>query len=123
MEAAQASKSVPRNSNDTKTRISILENDVSHLSDTLEKLEVKMDNNYATLHSRISDLRDDLRSDFEVKNEKLMHKLEEHNQNSIANNNEIKDKIAHFEKWRWMIMGGALVLGYFLAHVKLENLF
>jgi hypothetical protein len=27
------------------------------------------------------------------------------------------------EKWRWMIMGGALVVGYVLAHIKMENLF
>jgi hypothetical protein len=32
-------------------------------------------------------------------------------------------KLATFEKWRWMIMGGALVAGYVLAHVKLEKFF
>ena len=33
------------------------------------------------------------------------------------------DKIQTIEKWRWMIMGGALVVGYVLAHLKLEKLF
>lgn len=108
---------------DSSTRISILENDVSHLSTTLDKLETKIDNNYATLHSRISDLRDDLRNDFESKNERVIKKIEEHSESSDAHSRELNKRIDQIEKWKWMIMGAALVIGYFLAHVKLEQLF
>lgn len=108
---------------DAGTRISILENNVSHLSTTLDKLETKIDNNYATLHSRISDLRDDLRQDFESKNDKVIQKIEEHSESSNQHNKELKERIDQIERWRWMIMGAALVVGYFLAHVKLEQFF
>lgn len=108
---------------DTKARISVLENNVAHITSSVEKLEHKIDNNYATLHSRISDLRDDLRSDFETKNEKVILKIEEHSKASNEHSDELNRKIAQIEKWRWMIMGGALVIGYVLAHVKLENFF
>lgn len=108
---------------DTNARISVLENNVTHLSGALEKLETKIDSNYATLHSRISDLRDDLRGDFETKHERVIQKLEEHNQNSISNGRELNNRIAQIEKWRWMIMGAAMVLGYILAHLKFEQLF
>ncbi len=35
----------------------------------------------------------------------------------------ISTRIGVLERWRWMIFGGAIVVGYILAHVKIENLF
>ena len=111
-----------KNTETTDARLSVLENNMNILNHNLEKLEFQTDQNYATLHSRISDLRDDLRKDFESKNDKIIAKLEEHNSNEQDHNNAIHQKISHIERWRWMIMGGALVVGYILAHIKLENL-
>jgi predicted RNase H-like nuclease (RuvC/YqgF family) len=108
---------------DTHSRLSVLENNVNIINHNVEKLEYQIDQNYATLHSRISDLRDDLRSDFETKNERIIEKLEEHNKSSAHQSQILQNRISQIEKWRWMIMGGALVVGYVLAHVKLENFF
>lgn len=107
---------------DTKTRLSLLENNVAIVSHNVEKLEGKIDSNYAILHNRVSELRDDLRSDFELKNEKILNKLEEHNSNSLIQNQLINDKIGKIEKWRWSLMGAAAVIGFFVAHVKLDKL-
>ena len=123
MEAVQSTRSNSNVSADTKARLSVLENNVAFISTSVEKLETKIDNNYATLHSRISDLRDDLRFDFESKNEKVIQKIEEHTNSSNEHNKELNRRIDGIERWRWMIMGGALVIGYILAHVKLENFF
>lgn len=108
---------------DTQTRLSVLENNMSIMSHSVEKLEQQIDENYSTLHSRISDLRDDLRSDFESKNDKILNKLDEHNINSANQNKILQDRISQIEKWKWLIMGGALVIGYVLAHIKLDRLF
>lgn len=108
---------------DTHSRLSVLENNMSIISHNVEKLEYQIDQNYATLHSRISDLRDDLRSDFESKNERIIEKLEEHNKNSAHQSEVLQTRISQIEKWRWMIMGAALVIGYVLAHIKVENFF
>ena len=123
MEAVQSTRSNSNGSSDTKARLSVLENNVAFISTSVEKLETKIDNNYATLHSRISDLRDDLRFDFESKNEKVIQKIEEHSNSSNEHSKELNKRIDGIERWRWMIMGGALVIGYILAHVKLENFF
>ena len=108
---------------DTRTRLSLLENNVAIVTHSVEKLETKIDTNYAILHSRVSELRDDLRSDFELKNEKILSKLEEHNTNSIHQNESINEKISKIEKWRWSLIGGAAVIGFFIAHVRLDKLF
>lgn len=110
-------------SSDTNARLSVLENNVDIVTQKVDKLETKMENNYATLHHRISEMRDDLRMDFENKNEKIINKLEEHNHNSVIQSTLLQDKINRLEKWRWFIMGGAAVVGYMIAHIKIDKLF
>ena len=119
----EAVRKVSTRDSDTKARLSVVENNLQIVSSNVEKLENKIDSNYATLHSRISDLRDDLRSDFETKHEKVIQKLEEHNKNSITQSETLNERLTHIEKWKWMLMGASLVLGYFLAHIKLDTLF
>jgi hypothetical protein len=108
---------------DTDIRVSVLETQVTSINSNLEKLEQKIDENYATLHHRISDMRDDLHKDIESKHDKVIEKLDAQNKASTEQHTVIAEKIASIEKWRWMIMGGAIVVGYVLAHLKLEKLF
>jgi ribosomal 50S subunit-associated protein YjgA (DUF615 family) len=108
---------------DTDVRVSVLETQVTSINTSLEKLEEKIDTNYATLHHRISDMRDDLHKDIESKHDKLMEKLDFQTKASTEQHKQIAEKLHAVEKWRWMIMGGAIVIGYVLAHLKLEKLF
>jgi len=104
---------------DTDIRVSVLETQMTSLANDLEKIEKKMDDNYTVLHKRINDLD----NTFEAKNEKIIEKIDEHSARCNQHNMEVLSKINMIEKWRWMIMGGALVVGYVLAHIKMENLF
>lgn len=108
---------------DTDIRVSVLETQVDSITHSMEKLEEKIDENYATLHHRISDMRDDLHMNIETKHDKVMEKLDQQNKAATEQHKAIADKITSIEKWRWMIMGGAIVVGYVLAHLKLERLF
>lgn len=108
---------------ETKARLSVLENNYNILSHDVEKLEHKLDENYATLHSRISGLRDDLKDDYESKHEKLIYKLEEHNVTSQRQAEKIQEKFNAFERWRYLLYGGAIVAGYILAHINVDKLF
>ena len=108
---------------DTDIRVSVLETQVTSITGNLEKIEQRIDENYATLHHRISDMRDDLHKDIETKHDKVIEKLDAQNKASTEQHKAIAEKITTIEKWRWMIMGGAIVIGYVLAHLKLEKLF
>lgn len=108
---------------DTDIRVSVLETQVTSIGANLEKIEQRIDENYATLHHRISDMRDDLHKDIETKHDKVIEKLDAQNKASTEQHKAIAEKITTIEKWRWMIMGGAAVVGYVLAHLKLEKLF
>lgn len=36
---------------------------------------------------------------------------------------DVVKRISVLEKWRFMIFGGAVVVGYLLAHIKIDKLF
>ena len=108
---------------DVKQRIASLETQMVSIAHNVEKIEARVDTHYQTLHSRISDMRDELREDIDQKHEKLMEKLESHAKSESETNEHMASKISGLEKWRWFLMGGAVVVGYILAHVKIERLF
>lgn len=35
----------------------------------------------------------------------------------------VSKRITILEKWRWMIFGGAIVVGYLIAHIRIDKLF
>lgn len=39
------------------------------------------------------------------------------------NHKEIVRKINDIEKFRWMMIGGSVIIGYVIGHLKLERLF
>lgn len=111
-----------RNGTDDTARIIVLETQVNSITSNVEKLEQKIDSNYTTLHERISNLRDDINHSIEVKHDKLIEKLDEQSKISSAQHAAISQKVQSLEKWRWMIMGAAIVVGYVIAHIRLDKL-
>ena len=105
------------------TRLSVLESQVTTITNSVGKLETKVESNYATLHHRISDLRDDFHNNLETKTNKIFEKMDEQSKQSSSQHPAIADKITSIERWKWMVIGGAIVIGYVLAHIKLEKLF
>ena len=89
----------------------------------IERLEQKAEGQYETLHSRISDMRDDMHKAINDRHDEVMKKLDSQSASSAAQHKEISDKVSAVERWRWMLVGGAVVAGYVLAHMKLEKLF
>ena len=109
--------------NDTRERVTALETQMLNVAHNVEKLEQKVEGQYQTLHSRISDMRDDLRLEIDKKHEAIMDVFKEHMKTESEHHRSLQDKMSSIEKWRWMIMGAAAVVGYVLAHLKLEKLF
>lgn len=105
------------------SRISVLESQVETLTTNVVKIEEKIDSNYATLHRRISEMRDDFHTNIEDKHEKVIERIDEQAKASSEQHSKIAEKIHSFENWRWMLIGAAAVVGYFIAHIKLEKLF
>ena len=109
--------------NDTVSRVAVLESQMESIGHNIERLEQKVEGQYETLHSRISDMRDDMHREIGEKHEAVMAKLDETKKASSDQHKAIADKVAEQEKWRYLLIGGATVLGYVIAHIKLDKLF
>ena len=97
---------------DTDVRVSVLETEITHINKSMEKIEVKIDQNYKVLHD-----------DIDEKHQTVINILSDQTENSTKQHSQLAEKITELEKWRYILIGASLVLGYVLAHVKLENLF
>lgn len=114
---------IRESSADTKARVSVLENQVVAIAHNIEKLETKVDGQYSTLHHRISDLRDDLSTSISQKHDQIVEKLDNQAKEDQSAHRALAERLNDIEKWRWMLIGAAVVIGYILAHLKLEKLF
>lgn len=108
---------------DTRERVTVLETQMLAVATNVEKLEQKVEGQYQTLHSRISDMRDDLRDEIDKKHTAMTTMLKEHMESETQHHESIRDKISAIEKWRWMMVGASVIVGYIIAHIRLDKIF
>ena len=82
---------------------------------TFDTQDITTTERIAVLETKLESLQetmDEMRTEQKVQHESLCKKFE-----------QVSDRISVLERWRFMIFGGAVVVGYLLAHVKVEKLF
>ena len=62
----------------------------------------------AVLENQLTNLGSDLKE--------FRHDSKEQHRQMMEKINDIDDRLTVLEKWRWMIIGGAAVLGFMAAH-------
>lgn len=67
-----------------------------------------LENEVKNIASDVKEIRKDQKEQFEL----LINKI-----------GAMDDRLNVLERWRWMIVGAAVVVGYILAHVKIDRLF
>lgn len=64
----------------------------------------------------------------EVKNiasdvKELRKEQKEQHETLMQKFNSMDERLGIVERWRWMILGAAVVVGYIIAHVRFEKFF
>jgi len=108
----------------TETRISLLEREISTINSSLIEIKSSAEkhreaHNQVTekIYNRMDDLREEVKSD--INKLKLDFDLSINKQNEILA--DIHSKILDLDKWRWIVVGAAGILGFILS--KLTNFF
>ena len=76
---------------------------------TLESLQVKWDNDLKELHSRITTNSRELREHQVISENKMLNELR-----NIRN--QLDNRVAVLEKWRWIIVGGSIIVGLMISN-------
>lgn len=79
---------------------------------TLEKLDTRQAEDRRELHLMMDDLRMSLESS-------ITHELEKLRKDMKEQHNIERDKIDALNKWRWLVTGAALVVGWLLSKLGL----
>lgn len=73
------------------------------------------------LHSRITTGNREIMDKLDEKIDELAQSDKEQHDVMTKTMNAIKDRVDVLERWRWMIVGGAISLGYVVGHMGVFN--
>ena len=76
----------------------------------IENRRQEIDNNYKELHSRINKIHKELTDEIEMSEKRLMCEIKTLNTN-------LDGRIGVFEKYRWIIIGAAIVVGLSMPQI------
>ena len=76
----------------------------------IENRRQEFDNNYKELHARINKIHKELTDEIEMSEKRLMCEIKTLNSN-------LDGRIGVFEKYRWIIIGAAIVLGLSMPQI------
>ena len=81
----------------------------------LEDRRLEAQKQYETLHKRVSDLRDELRDEITEANREILKEIKELREEQRAHAQEMSMRVTELERWKWIIVGAAAVLGFIFA--------
>jgi len=98
-------------------RIARLETQVEGIKDDVAA--VKQD--IKELHSRITTGNREIMDKLDEKIDELAQSDKEQHDVMSRTMNSIKDRVEILERWKWMIVGAAVALGYVVGHMDIFN--
>jgi chromosome segregation ATPase len=96
--------------------------------DSLEKINDRTDEDIKEIHSRITTISREICDKIDQVESIIEQRLKENSENATNQHNEIKheieskinvlaDRVSVLETWRWLVIGGATVVGYFAEKI------
>lgn len=69
----------------------------------------------AVLENEVKNIASDVRE--------LRKEQKEQHETLLSKFSKMDERLGIVERWRWMILGAAVVVGYILAHIRFEKFF
>lgn len=128
-------------SNNINRLLSIHEQRIQSLSEQDRMLELKLEKNNSNFTKEIKEIQSELRDlnkditsmlkDHEegIKNEltkiadAFAKQQKEHNEDIGKKFTDVNERLTAIEKWKWTIIGGALIIGWIISKVPISVLF
>lgn len=106
-----------------ESKLSAQEVITKQTTDLVEKRRIEMEDKLQFLHARISSGEKELGTKIEDQYDELMVEIKEMRAESVSQHNALSDRITSMEKWHWIVVGGAVVVGTFISQVNLTQIF
>lgn len=93
-----------------ETQVEGIKEDVAAVKDDIKEL-----------HSRITTGNREIMQHLDEKIDALAKADTEQHNALKGSMDQVKQRVDILEKWRWMIVGGAIVVGYLVGHIDIIN--
>jgi predicted nucleic acid-binding Zn-ribbon protein len=100
---------------DMPERIAKLEAQVEAIKDDVAELK----SDVKEIHSRITTGNREIMQKIDEKIDHLAKSDSEQHASMTKSINDMKERVDILERWRYMIVGGAIALGYLISHIEL----
>lgn len=107
---------------DFEARLSKIETDVAAMKEKVSFFTIiyeKFDKTLEKLDERQNDDRKELQSMMDELRVDLLHEIKSLREDMAEQHEVEKKKIEDLNKWRWLVMGGAVVIGWILSKLGL----
>ena len=75
-----------------------------NLFEYVDRLRIESKEEHIRLHERISNMKDE-----------ILAEIKEMRKEQLSINHKIDDRVTKLERWKWSMVGGAIVVGFILA--------
>lgn len=106
-----------------ENKLSTLEVLSKNITDMVEKRRLETDDKVQQLHARISSGEKELADKLDQQYDEILEELKDMRRESTEQHNRLSSRITTMEKWMWVIVGGAIVAGFIIDKLNLQQLF
>jgi septation ring formation regulator EzrA len=115
-------------SNNVSNLLAVHENKLStqevlskQLAELVETRRVETEEKIQLLHERISSGERDIKEQIDDQYDELMTEIKEMRAESVNQHATLSNRITAMEKWQWVVIGGAAVVGGILALIPWDS--
>ena len=94
-----------------------------NLFDLLESRRIESQEANAILHKRITELKDELMEEVAESHREIMKEIKEMKEESKAHHDKMDARLIELERWKWVVIGGAIAIGFVIAQMDIGSLF
>lgn len=93
-----------------ETQVEGIKEDVAAVKDDIKELHSRITTGNREIMNRLDEKIDELAKADKDQHEALKGSMD-----------QVKQRVDVLERWRWMIVGGAIVVGYLVGHIDIIN--
>ena len=93
-----------------ETQVEAIKEDVAAVKDDIKELHSRITTGNREIMNRLDEKIDELAKADKDQHDALKNAME-----------QVRQRVDVLERWRWMIVGGAVVVGYLIGHINIIN--
>ena len=103
------------------TKIEQQERMIGEVAISVDQRRLESEDRTNVLHKRITDLRQEVTNNSDKRTKEILEEISKLNANLNEKFQHMENRVIVLERWRFLLMGGAITIGFLLAKLPLIN--